>query len=161
MSVAVLETGKLHQAAPASAAAKSKFDLYYLLFFLSGFPALLYQIVWQRTLFTLFGVNVESVTVVVTVFMLGLGLGSVAGGRLSARPGARLLLAFGTIEISIGAFGCSVGPGPGSVVWALTVSENAPASARAKTATLAMNPFFINHLFEICSIYRNPNPTNI
>jgi spermidine synthase len=105
MSVAVLETGKLHQAAPASAAAKSKFDLYYLLFFLSGFPALLYQIVWQRTLFTLFGVNVESVTVVVTVFMLGLGLGSVAGGRLSARPGARLLLAFGTIEISIGAFG--------------------------------------------------------
>ena len=25
---------------------------YYLLFFLSGFPALLYQIVWQRALFT-------------------------------------------------------------------------------------------------------------
>jgi hypothetical protein len=26
---------------------------YYALFFLSGFPALLYQIVWQRALFTL------------------------------------------------------------------------------------------------------------
>ena len=80
---------------------------YYVLFFLSGFPALLYQIVWQRTLFTLFGVNIESVTIVVTVFMLGLGLGSLAGGALSARAGTRLLVAFGVIELSIGAFGAA------------------------------------------------------
>lgn len=33
------------------------------LFFLSGFPALLYQIVWQRALFTIYGVNIESVTI--------------------------------------------------------------------------------------------------
>jgi predicted membrane-bound spermidine synthase len=79
--------------------------IYYLLFFLSGFPALLYQIVWQRTLFTLFGVNVESVTMVVTVFMLGLGLGSLAGGELSSRRGVRLLAAFGAVELCIGAFG--------------------------------------------------------
>src|SRR5580698_7397071 len=78
---------------------------YYLLFFLSGFPALLYQIVWQRALFTLYGVNIESVTMIVTVFMLGLGLGSLAGGWLSTRPGIRLLLAFGVIELSVGAFG--------------------------------------------------------
>jgi predicted membrane-bound spermidine synthase len=79
--------------------------IYYLLFFLSGFPALLYQIVWQRALFTLFGVNVESVTLVVTVFMLGLGLGSLAGGALSSRPGIRLLAAFGAVEVCIGGFG--------------------------------------------------------
>ncbi len=79
--------------------------IYYLLFFLSGFPALLYQIVWQRALFTLFGVDVESVTMVVTVFMLGLGLGSLAGGALSSRRGIRLLAAFGAVELSIGAFG--------------------------------------------------------
>src|SRR5213078_1517436 len=48
-------------------------------FFFSGFPALLYQIVWQRALFTIYGVNIESVTVIVTVFMLGLGLGSLGG----------------------------------------------------------------------------------
>ena len=66
---------------------------YYLLFFLSGFPALLYQIVWQRALFTLYGVNIESVTIIVTVFMLGLGIGSLAGGWLSSRSGIRLLLA--------------------------------------------------------------------
>src|SRR5579883_1140762 len=31
----------------------------YPLFFLSGFPALLYQIVWQRALFAIYGVNIE------------------------------------------------------------------------------------------------------
>lgn len=78
---------------------------YYLLFFLSGFPALLYQVVWQRSLFTLFGVNVESVTVVVAVFMLGLGLGSLAGGYVSSRKGVSLLTVFGIVELSIGLFG--------------------------------------------------------
>src|SRR5271165_914224 len=81
--------------------------LYYLLFFVSGFPALLYQIVWQRALFTLYGMNVEAVTMIVTVFMLGLGLGSLAGGWLSARKGIRLLLAFGMIEFSVGLFGAA------------------------------------------------------
>src|SRR5690349_5703081 len=78
---------------------------YYLLFFTSGFPALLYQIVWQRALFTIYGVNVESVTIIVTVFMLGLGLGSLAGGKLSTRKGLRLLLAFGLIELGVGIYG--------------------------------------------------------
>jgi predicted membrane-bound spermidine synthase len=81
--------------------------LYYLLFFLSGFPALLYQIVWQRALFTLYGVNIESVTMIVTVFMLGLGLGSLGGGWLSSRKGVRLLLAFALIELSVGTFGAA------------------------------------------------------
>src|SRR5579863_2054049 len=66
---------------------RDTYQLYYLLFFLSGFPALLYQIVWQRALFTLYGVNIESVTMIVTVFMLGLGVGSLAGGWLSTRAG--------------------------------------------------------------------------
>ncbi len=75
-----------------------------LLFFVSGFPALVYQIAWQRALFALFGVNVESVTVVVTAFMLGLGFGSLLGGRLS-RHGGRLLLVFAVIEAIIGLYG--------------------------------------------------------
>ena len=48
------------------------------LFLVSGFAAMIYQIVWQRALFTLYGVNIESVTMIVTVFMLGLGMGSLA-----------------------------------------------------------------------------------
>jgi spermidine synthase len=78
---------------------------YFGLFFLSGFPALLYQIVWQRALFTAYGVNAESVAVIVTAFMAGLGIGSLVGGRLSAINRASLLAVFGTIELGIGTFG--------------------------------------------------------
>lgn len=78
---------------------------YYVLFFISGFPALLYQIVWQRALFTIYGVNIESVTVIVSAFMAGLGLGSLAGGKLSTVKGLPLLATFGTIETGIGIFG--------------------------------------------------------
>ena len=57
----------------------------YVFFFVSGFPALLYQIVWQRALFTLYGVNIESVTMVVTAFMLELAVWAVCwGGRSRA-----------------------------------------------------------------------------
>src|ERR1035437_6376246 len=80
-------------------------QLYYLLFFLSGFPALLYQIVWQRALFTLYGVNIESVTMVVTAFMLGLGLGSLVGGALSRSRRLPLLQVFGLVELLIASYG--------------------------------------------------------
>lgn len=84
---------------------RSTFRWFYLLFFLSGFPALIYQIVWQRTLFAIYGVNMESVTVVVSAFMLGLGLGSLAGGRISRNAAAPLLLLFGGIELAIAVYG--------------------------------------------------------
>jgi predicted membrane-bound spermidine synthase len=100
----VAQTSELQALANRSRKAEGIW-FYYVLFFLSGFPALIYQIVWQRALFTLYGVNIESVTMIVTVFMLGLGLGSLAGGWLSARPMTRPLFAFGLIEASIGAFG--------------------------------------------------------
>ncbi|MGA7522582.1 MAG: fused MFS/spermidine synthase [Acidobacteriaceae bacterium] len=104
--MAIMASATLHSPVEASVLAKSEKTLpYYVLFFISGFPALLYQIVWQRALFTIYGVNVQSVTVIVTVFMLGLGLGSLAGGRLSTLRGIPALRAFGAIEFSIGVFG--------------------------------------------------------
>jgi len=75
------------------------------LFFLSGFPALIYQLVWQRALFRIFGVNIESVTIVVTAFMLGLGVGGLAGGWLSKHRDLPLLLLLATIEALTGLFG--------------------------------------------------------
>jgi predicted membrane-bound spermidine synthase len=76
-----------------------------VLFFCSGFPALIYQIVWQRALFAIYGVNVQSVAVVVSAFMLGLGLGSMAGGALSARFPSAGILIFGCSELGIALFG--------------------------------------------------------
>jgi spermidine synthase len=77
----------------------------YALFFISGFAAILYQLIWQRALFTLYGTSSEAVTVVVTVFMLGLGLGSLAGGALSRTARLPLPVLFAMAEVVIGAFG--------------------------------------------------------
>lgn len=76
-----------------------------VLFFLSGFPALIYQLVWQRALFRILGVNIESVTIVVTAFMLGLGIGSILGGWLSRISKLPLLLMLASIELLTGLFG--------------------------------------------------------
>lgn len=75
------------------------------IFLVSGFAALLYQIVWQRALFAIYGINIEAVTVVVTAFMVGLGVGSLAGGALSRHPRWPALVLFAGIELGIGAFG--------------------------------------------------------
>jgi len=81
--------------------------LFSLLFLGSGMPALIYQIVWQRVLFSIYGVNSQSVVVVVTAFMVGLGIGSLAGGRLSARFPRLAVLIFGIAELGVAAFGLS------------------------------------------------------
>jgi spermidine synthase len=75
------------------------------LFFCSGFPALIYQIAWQRALFAIYGVNVQSVAVVVSAFMLGLGIGSLVGGRLSEKFPDRGISIFGICELAVAGFG--------------------------------------------------------
>ena len=77
----------------------------YAIFLLSGFAALLYQIVWQRALYAIYGINIESVTMVVTAFMLGLGVGSLAGGLVSRDAKRPVLLYFSLVELGIGIFG--------------------------------------------------------
>jgi MFS family permease len=78
------------------------------LFVVSGAAALMYQVCWQRMLFEGFGVDIESVTIIVSAFMLGLGLGSVAGGELADRYPRRLIALFALIELCTAAFGfCS------------------------------------------------------
>ena len=74
-------------------------------FLLSGAAALIYQVVWQRVLFASFGINVEAVTVVVTAFLVGLGLGSIAGGQASRNARRPVLLLFACLEFSIAAYG--------------------------------------------------------
>ena len=74
-------------------------------FIISGISALLYQLIWQRSLLMLYGSNTESVAMVVAAFMLGLGLGSIAGGEVSKRPGVSLVLLFSATELLIGVYG--------------------------------------------------------
>ncbi len=77
----------------------------YPVFVASGFSSLLYQLIWQRALLTIYGTNIESVTVVVSAFMIGLGLGGLAGGAVSRNPRRPLLLIFALVEIGTGVYG--------------------------------------------------------
>lgn len=74
-------------------------------FLFSGAAALVYQLVWQRVLYTIYGIDIASVTVVVTAFMLGLGIGSLFGGALSRIAPRFTLEIFAAFEIAIGLFG--------------------------------------------------------
>ncbi len=74
-------------------------------FILSGVSALIYQLVWQRALLTIYGSNVESVAMVVAAFLAGLGIGSLLGGWVSKSARAPLVLLFGLAELGVGAYG--------------------------------------------------------
>ena len=75
-------------------------------FFVSGFAALAYQIVWQRLLVLPMGADVYSTTIIVGAFMAGLGCGSLAGGRAADRLTARQCVwLFIGAELAVGAFG--------------------------------------------------------
>jgi spermidine synthase len=76
-----------------------------ILFFCSGMPALIYEIVWQRALFAIYGINAQSVAVIVTAFMLGLGIGGLAGGWVATRFPRQALLLFGALELGVAVFG--------------------------------------------------------
>lgn len=78
----------------------------YPVFFASGFAALLYQVIWQRLLVFFSGSDVYSVTLIVTAFMAGLGVGNLAGGYLADRLSRRSnLLIFVGAELAIMLFG--------------------------------------------------------
>lgn len=84
----------------------------FLMFLASGFCGLLYQIVWMRLAFAAFGAITPVLSVVISVFMGGLAIGSWAGGRwIEGRGrGARLpaIGYYGLAELGIGIGGLSV-----------------------------------------------------
>lgn len=55
---------------------------YFLFFFISGFCSILYEIVWLRLAMAQFGVTTALVSIVLSMFMAGLGLGSWASAWL-------------------------------------------------------------------------------
>ena len=81
----------------------------FLAFFLSGFCALVYQVIWTRLAFASFGIIAPVLSVVLSIFMLGLSVGAWAGGRWIAafmrKTGCSALLFYALAEsiIAIGA----------------------------------------------------------
>lgn len=76
------------------------------IFFLSGFSALVYQVIWKRMLVIFSGTDVQATTIVVAAFMAGLGCGSLVGGRIADRVSRHTGLAlFGIAEVCVAAIG--------------------------------------------------------
>ncbi len=78
-------------------------NLFYTVIFLSGFSALIYQLVWVRVLGLVFGVSSFAVATVVAVFLLGLGFGSLYFGKWSEKL-KNPLKSYLFVELCIGIF---------------------------------------------------------
>jgi spermidine synthase len=75
------------------------------LFFASGFSGLVYQTVWLRMLIRALGVTVYAVTIIVAVFMIGLAIGSLLGGRFARARVTSALRLYALVELLIGVVG--------------------------------------------------------
>jgi len=77
----------------------------FILFFVSGFSSLIYQVSWQRALFSVLGSNIESTTIIVSVFMSGLGIGALSGGLFTKKYSNKTLIIFSVLEVLTGIYG--------------------------------------------------------
>lgn len=91
----------MHDATAVAHPSRVALPLYYLLFTLSGFAGLIYESIWSHYLKLLLGHAAHAQTVVLTIFMGGLALGSWWAGQRSARW-SRLLLGYAAVEAAIG-----------------------------------------------------------
>ena len=78
-----------------------RFSVYFL-FFISGFCALTYEVVWSRMLVLVMGNTIFATTTILTVFMAGLSLGSLYWGTIVDKTRKNSLFLFGCLEAGIG-----------------------------------------------------------
>ncbi len=109
---------------------ESLVNWYFVFFVISGFCSVLYELVWLRLSMAQFGVTTAMVSIVLSVFMAGLGLGSWASGRWLRQPDDSskfpALRLYALIELLIGVSGILV---PYGLLWGRRVIENAGMSS--------------------------------
>lgn len=118
----------------------------FVFFFVSGACGLVYQVVWTRKLVLLFGTTAYAVSTVLTVFFLGLGLGSFWGGRFADRTG-NPLRAYGLMEIAIGLWAAGllfgIDAGEQAIAALLRAAHGARALAVGLRSLLALLLMFL------------------
>src|SRR5271166_1781507 len=79
---------------------------YFVFFVVSGFCGLVYEIVWLRLAMASFGVTTALASIVISMFMAGLGLGSWGAGAFTRRAltldGPRILRIYSIAELCVG-----------------------------------------------------------
>src|ERR1700723_27446 len=91
---------------------------YFLFFFVSGFCSVLCELIWLRLSMAQFGVTTALTSIVLSVFMAGLGVGSWLAGALVRRYGERIsfsaLRLYAVLEFMIGVSALAV---PAELIW--------------------------------------------
>ncbi len=79
-------------------------------FFLSGFTGLIYEILWTRMIVKIIGGAPFAVSIVLTVFMGGLGMGAYLAGRTidRIREPIKLVKIYGILELVVGVCGLAI-----------------------------------------------------
>lgn len=78
----------------------------YILFFLSGTAALIYQVSWSRQIGLLFGHTVHAAAVVLGSYFAGMAVGHLLGARWSSRVSA--LVAYAIAELTVAVWACVI-----------------------------------------------------
>src|SRR5258708_9455787 len=103
---------------------------YFGLFFVSGFCSILYEIVWLRLSMAQFGVTSALVSIVLSMFMAGLGLGSWGTGYAIREYGSRIrvpaLRLYALAEFLIGISALAV---PAELLWGRHLLAGASTSS--------------------------------
>ena len=75
-------------------------------FFFSGMTGLIYEILWTRMIVKIIGAVPFAVSIILTVFMGGLGLGSFLAGRTTdlIKHPLKLVRMYGILELAVGAY---------------------------------------------------------
>src|ERR1700752_3710836 len=98
---------------------------FFVFFFISGFCSVLYELVWLRLAMAQFGVTTALTSIVLSVFMAGLGIGSWGAGVLVRRYGDRVgfppLRLYAVTELLIGVSALVV---PLQLAWGSRLVEN-------------------------------------
>lgn len=81
-------------------------------FFLSGLTGLVYEILWTRMIVKLIGGAPFAVSIILTIFMAGLGVGSLLAGKFvdKLKTPASLIKTYGLLELIIGIYGLIIQP---------------------------------------------------
>ncbi len=79
-------------------------------FFFSGVTGLIYEILWSRMVVEIIGGSPFTISIILTVFMGGLGLGSFLASRTidRVREPIELVKFYGILELVIGAYGLAI-----------------------------------------------------
>jgi len=97
---------------------------YFVFFVVSGFCGILYELVWMRLAMAQFGVTTALVSIVLSMFMMGLGVGSWAAAAFVREYGERLrfpmIRLYALVELLIGV---SAGMVPAEFGWGHHILE--------------------------------------